>query len=344
MNPMPRILLCAFLATIAILAPAAGWSQSLQALVGQWVSAPAAGSVAFKLDSGGNCSVDTIQGLCHVGADSITMRNANGVLNYTYRVQGDTLTFSGGDLDRPVVFQRVGLAPIPPAPSPGFGRNTVTPAPLPPPSGQHPILGRWMGQRGELVVATDGTLSLNGEPASRWQIQGRTLIVNSPDGSILNVPFDVSGNTLTAVVDGEQLRFQRQAGAAPATAAMARPPQAFGGLGGGTGQELIGTWCYMANVNAQGGGRMSQRCFNLNPNGSYTYQAEGSTSTIYGGTASASADAGTWRVQGGILYATSRREGPLQFRLEKRNHPRTGDPMICLDGDCYVTATQRRPW
>lgn len=341
---MPRAL-CVFLATALTLAPVLVQAQSLQALVGQWMSAPSAGSVAFRLDSGGNCAVDTIEGICHVGADTITMRNANGALSYSYRVQGDTLTFSGGDLDRPVVFKRTAMAPPPPAspPAPAFSRPAAMPPPPPAFGGQHPILGRWVGQRGELVVATDGTLSLNGEPASRWQIQGRTLIVNSPDGSILNVPFDVAGNTLTAVVEGEQLRFQRQAGAPPPTAAGGRPPGAFGG-GGGGGQELVGTWCYLGSVNALGGGRMSQRCINLRPDGGYTYQTETSTSTIYGGTSSAGSDSGTWRLQGGILYANSRREGPLQFRLEKRNHPRNGDPMICLDGDCYVTATQRRPW
>jgi hypothetical protein len=82
----------------------------------------------------------------------------------------------------------------------------------------------------------------------------------------------------------------------------------------------------------------------LNPNGTYSYRAEANTSTIFGGSSSASADSGTWRLQGNTLYANSNSRGPQQFRLEKRNHPRNRDPMICLDGDCYVTATQRRPW
>ena len=323
-------------------------AQGLQALVGQWIARDPSGDTAFRIDSEGNCAVDQAQGLCHVSANSITLRNAQGSLTYNYKVQGSTLTFSGGDLDRPVNFTRL-TSPPPVAPPPP--RQAVAPPALPPPpppvfapGGQHAVVGNWTGPRGQLVIATDGTLSLNGEPPSRWQVQGGNLVVDGAQGLVF-VPFTVRDNTLTTLVNGEQLTFQRLAGVAPQTAAGARTAP-FGGLGGGggTGQELVGTWCYMANVTAQGGGRMSQRCFTLQPNGTYSYRSEGSTSTIFGGTSSQSSDSGTWRVQGATLYANSSRQGPAQYQLVKRNHPRTGDPMLCLDGDCYVTATQRRPW
>ena len=34
----------------------------------------------------------------------------------------------------------------------------------------------------------------------------------------------------------------------------------------------------------------------------------------------------------------------LVLPLILRTHPKTGDPMIIVDGDAYVTATQRPPW
>lgn len=339
----------AALALCLLVAPPAA-AQGLSALVGQWIARSADGETAFRIDPEGNCAVDQIQGICHVSASTVTMRNAQGALTYTYRVDGRTLTFTGGDLDRPVTFQRIaGPPPAAPAPqrqaAPPFSPPPAQPPVFAPAGQQHPVVGRWTGPRGELVVATDGTLSLNGEPPSRWQVQGGNLVVENSEG-LLFVPFTVRGNTLTTLVNGEQLNFQRVAGAVPQTARGARPP--FGGIGGGghagSGQELVGTWCYMANVNAIGGGRMSQRCFTLHPNGTYTYNAESSTSTAFGGTASRASDSGTWQLRGGTLHANSRNEGPLQYQLVKRNHPRTGDPMLCLDGDCYVTATQRRPW
>jgi hypothetical protein len=329
-------------------------AQGLDALVGQWVSQQGE-QVTFRLAPSGDCGVDRIEGVCHVGGDTITMRNANGVLSYTYRLQGGTLTFSGGDLDRPVVFRRVvAAAPPPPSaqPQPGagaFGRNQPRPT--------SSLVGRWSGARGELVIAQDGTLSLNGEPASAWQVQGTNIAVTDSQGTML-VPYQLQGNTLSVVVQGEPMTFQRLAGVPPGTARVAQVPQepqspfpgvipgipappapAYGG-----GQELVGTWRYMANVTAQGGGRMSQSCFTLNPNYTYSFRADTSTSTAYGGTSSAASDSGSWQLRDITLIANSRSRGVRQYLLEKRNHPRTGDPMICLSGDCYVTATQRRPW
>ncbi|CAN5568206.1 hypothetical protein BH18ACI3_BH18ACI3_19430 [soil metagenome] len=37
-------------------------------------------------------------------------------------------------------------------------------------------------------------------------------------------------------------------------------------------------------------------------------------------------------------------QGKVVHPIEFRNHPKTGDPMIVVDGDAYVTAYQKRPW
>lgn len=341
------------------------WGGAAQAqfvpadMIGRWEARDPAGTTTFVLEPNGNCGVDTVLGVCEVGASIITMRNVNGALTYNYRLQDNTLVFSGGDLDKPLNFARISRAPPPPQ---SAGRTqpaqpwrnpdavttpsqTFTPPAFVNPdfSGQHPVVGRWTGPKGELVVASDGTLSLNGEPPARWQIQGNNLVLSRSSGTAY-VPFQVQGNVLTAVSDGEQLIFQRLSGPVPRTA---RGSGATGGLGGGGhggGQELVGTWCYVSNINAQGGGRYSGRCFTLNPNGSYTYRSETNTSTAFGGTSSSGSDSGTWRLQGNVLHANSNRQGPQQYNLQKRNHPRNGDPMLCLDGDCYVTQTQRQPW
>jgi hypothetical protein len=108
--------------------------------------------------------------------------------------------------------------------------------------------------------------------------------------------------------------------------------------------ELAGKWCYMSNVTANDGGRISSTCFTLYPNGTYEYYSETNSSNPYGGTASQSSDSGTWSVSGGTLIANSRSRGRQVYTLEKRNHPKTGDPMLMVDGDAFVTYTQRRPW
>ena len=113
--------------------------------------------------------------------------------------------------------------------------------------------------------------------------------------------------------------------------------------GGANPAELAGKWCYMSNVTANDGGRMSNTCVTLYPNGTYEYYSETSSSNPYGGTASQSSDSGTWSVSGSTLVANSRSRGRQVYTLEKRNHPKTGDPMLMVDGDAFVTYTQRRP-
>ena len=89
---------------------------------------------------------------------------------------------------------------------------------------------------------------------------------------------------------------------------------------------------------------MSNRCFVLNSNGTYEYSSETSSSGQYGGSASQEYDAGRWSATRTTLTAMSNRNGRMVYPIELKNHPKTGDPMIVVDGDAYVTAYQRRPW
>jgi len=89
---------------------------------------------------------------------------------------------------------------------------------------------------------------------------------------------------------------------------------------------------------------MSNSCFTLYQNGTYEYYSETSSSGPIASSASQESDSGTWSVTGSTLTAHSRARGTLTFSLEKRNHPKTGDPMILLDGDAFVTYSPRSPW
>jgi hypothetical protein len=109
-------------------------------------------------------------------------------------------------------------------------------------------------------------------------------------------------------------------------------------------QELVGKWCYLANVQSNDGGRMSERCFVLNGDGTYEYFAETSSSNPYGGTNSQDYDAGRWKASPTTITAHSNSGETYNYSLEKRNHPKTGDPMLIVDGDAFVTAYQKQPW
>lgn len=113
---------------------------------------------------------------------------------------------------------------------------------------------------------------------------------------------------------------------------------------GNTPPELAGKWCYLANIQANDGGRMSERCFVLNTNGTYEYHSETSNSNPYGGSSSETNDSGRWSATATTITAQSNSGETYNYTLEKRNHPKTGDPMLIVDGDAFVTYNQRQPW
>lgn len=108
--------------------------------------------------------------------------------------------------------------------------------------------------------------------------------------------------------------------------------------------ELVGKWCYVANVQANDGGRQSNTCFQLNADGSYQYHSETSSSGKVGGTASQSDDEGRWQASESTLTAQSTSGKVSTYRFEKRNHPKTNDPMLVFDGQAFVTYYQKPPW
>jgi hypothetical protein len=152
----------------------------------------------------------------------------------------------------------------------------------------------------------------------------------------MQFPFQLADDTLRVLVEGRTVIYKR--------VAQTGEGEDSGSASGMNPANLFGKWCYMSNVNASNGGRMSNRCFTLYENGTYDYYSETSSSGQYGGTASQESDSGTWSVSGATLTAQSRAQGRLTFSLEKRNHPKTGDPMLVLDGDAFVTYSPRSPW
>jgi len=107
---------------------------------------------------------------------------------------------------------------------------------------------------------------------------------------------------------------------------------------------MVGKWCWISTVNAQQGARTSNQCFVLNGDGSYQYSGQSDSYNPYGGATSQSADSGTWTATETTFTAQSRSKGTVVFTMEKRNHPKTGDPMLVMNGQAFVTYFQHVPW
>ncbi len=205
--------------------------------------------------------------------------------------------------------------------------------------------GQWNGslngQPVTLVLNKDGSGSLDGE-SLKYEAAGGVLILHLDGSEILVYSYRRQGESL--VVKGVDL---------PGELVLQRgkPARSTGVAAGGTlsSSLMAGTWCLVTSFSANaGGGSSSSECFTLTANGRYTYGREASMSAygggMYGGTSSQSSDSGQWTATRSELTALSDAGASKVYRLELKNHPRNRDPMICLDGDCYVSYYQKSPW
>jgi hypothetical protein len=195
------------------------------------------------------------------------------------------------------------------------------------------------GQPYVVVFKPDGSGSFNGKPL-KWQAMGKLLFVQAQGEQAQSYSWDVKDGKLSVAggnLNGVVTLTRGTAGAHIAAAKAAVPTT--------NGQELVGKWCLMSTFTANSGGSQRTTCFELKPDYTYTYRHEGSMSGGTGSTASQSSDAGRWKVSGSQLVATSQSGRTSTYALEKRNHPRNKrDPMICLNGECYVTFYNKPAW
>lgn len=210
------------------------------------------------------------------------------------------------------------------------------------------LIGTWQGTLdGEplvLVLRADGSGTLDGDRI-RYQQTGAMLVIEH-DGEALAYSVRQDGDRMTVSggdLEGSVILTRGSAAAPKSRQASAMSPA------GGVDASMVGRWCYVSSFSAvAGGGTQTRRCFELSQDGRYAYQSEGSMSAyspgVWGGTTSNAADGGRWSVSGGSLVAQSDSGAVNRYPLQKRNHPKTGDPMLCLDGDCYVTQYQKPSW
>lgn len=102
--------------------------------------------------------------------------------------------------------------------------------------------------------------------------------------------------------------------------------------------ELVGKWCAITNVDAKDGGRQSGTCFTLKADGTYDYHLETTPPVPIAD------DRGHWAATATSLVTRSTHGTVTTHRLAKRNHPRTHDPMLVIDGQTFVTFFQHAPW
>lgn len=209
------------------------------------------------------------------------------------------------------------------------------------------------GQTLTITLGAEDRGTINGQPIA-WQVWNGLLYIQTADGTVSAYFFQRSGNSLT--LSGGDLPSPITLTLGPAApAAQQQSPQAGNpatqqqpGAAGGVRQELVGRWCEVSTFMANsGGGSSSSVCIDLRADGTYVVATESSMDAyapgMWGGTTSAGGDSGRWTATTTTITATSDRGGTATYQLQLRNN-QNGDPMICLDGECYATYWQRPGW
>lgn len=258
------------------------------------------------------------------GADATGTFEVNGQsYAFTLAAAGSGFKLTSGGVEYKL--ERQGAAP---SPTPA-GAPLATPASTAAAAAAAgSIVGTWRGAQGMARFNADGTGTMDGTPG-RYEIHGNQVKLIGAQGQ-LTLGFDVRGDVLTLTGAG-------------GSAALNRVKEESGA--GSVHMELVGKWCWISVTNANQGARQSSRCITLNGNGTYTYAGLTDSYNPYGGATSQSSDSGMWTATETTLTTRSATGKVTTYQLEKRNHPKNvRDPMIVLDGQAFVTATNRAPW
>ena len=322
-------------------------AQGNSALTGTWQAQENGLTITLLLYANGTGELDGTSISYIVKGNVLSILEDGFRNNYTYVMNGSTLALSGGDLEREMVFTRPsgGQDGGPPA---GLGArrnqgqqreevggtaagsstgNTGVPKGL---------IGKWQGPQDMVEIKKDGSM-LVGTTPYRYKVEKNVLTMIGSDGQVL-VPFQLNGDLLQVVYNGQLVELNR---VTQETQAAAAGQGATGGA-----MALVGKWCYVNVMDAtSGGGRMTSECITIYANGTFEFWQDTYNSNPYGSSATNGAIRGTWTATENTLTANIQGQGTRVYQLVKRNHPKNvRDPMICLDGRCYVTYGPKNPW
>ncbi|MBL7859135.1 MAG: hypothetical protein JNM57_15690 [Cyclobacteriaceae bacterium] len=266
-------------------------------------------------------------------ANTLSITQSGTKTNYSFNLQNNSLTVSGGDLDQPITFIRSGTN--------SEGATVITQQSTSSVSNPQRLIGVWSNY-GESIEFQSNNQCIYQSRTFPYTASGNQITLQTTQGNV-TMGYTVDGNELSLTINGQNFVYIR-GNAAPGTGNANKTTSGNKNLD----LSLVGKWCYVNVTSTNSGGTSSDECITINANGTYEYYSERSmsvnTNAFAGGTNSQSSDRGTWWIEGDRIHYTSQSQGPGSYQLQKRNHPKNGDPMIILDGTTYVTYYQKAPW
>jgi hypothetical protein len=316
-----------FFALVAQAQIGAKIKQTQNSIVGIWQNSTLGFQMTLMLNNDNSGEFDGESITYSAIGNKLSIKSASETTVYNYVLQNNTLTLSGGDLDKPLNFTKAG----------GNDQPAIVKKEIEEPiANSNNIIGLWSGNGESIEFTKEGKCNYLGQTYQYELASGHVTLITS-QGNIM-MAYAISNSQLTLTVNGKKLIYSK---------GRAIENQ-MGNSNGSGAEELVGKWCYVNVYSNSTGGSSSENCITLNADGTYEYYGESSrsvnTSTFYGGTSTQSVDRGTWSVQGNTIFYNSQTRGKGSYQFQKQNHPKNGDPMIVIDGQTYVTFYNKTPW
>jgi hypothetical protein len=332
---MRIIAICFLLFPVMLKAQIGAKVQQQGGIIGIWQNSQFGYQMTLILNADGNGEFDGESIRFTTQANKLSITQSGVTMVYTYALQGSTLTLSGGDLEETIAFTKAGSG----AKTETVVTNQTNNTSATGGSGSNELVGVWSGNGEAIEFKSNGQCIYLGNTFSYEVSQGH-IILKTGQGNAM-FAYTIEGHQLHLTANGNKVSYSKGAG----NSAVATTKNS---TGGSVAQELVGKWCWTNTTTTNSGGSSSSECIVLNANGTYEYASERSmdtnTNAFYAGTSSQGSDRGTWWVQGDRVFYNSQTRGQGSYQLQKINHPKTGDPMIVLDGEPYVTFYQKQPW
>lgn len=316
-------------------------------ITGTWINKDFGYDMKLQLNDNGEGLFEDENISYKIVGSKINIKFKEETIAYNFKLSGNTLTLSGGDLDNPTIFFKNGSSSSPSSKSNLSTANTKSEDEKS--SKAEKLIGKWTTEGADIEFKTNGKGIYNGNPFT-YTINGNTLTSTDNTGTntfffmFLGESLSMSGAGINVVLTKGHKGYKAETSNNSTENKIIDNNYASGGID----QSILGKWCWVKASGNMQASSSSNKCINISGNGTYTYAAEGSISGYgggyYGGSSSQSADSGTWKVVGNKIHVNSRSQGFQILSFEKRNHPKNGDPMIVIDGDTYVTYNQRPAW
>jgi hypothetical protein len=330
---MKSICFLAFLLPISLLAQIGAKTQQTK-ITGVWNNSQFGYQMTLLLKPDGSGEFDGESIKYSTNTNKLLITQSGQTITYTFELQDNLLTLSGGDLDDKVTFTKGGTE-----------RNqssvAITQEPATKQDSKSKLIGVWSGNGETIEFKDNGQCIYLGNTFPYEESQGHVILTTQQGKAMF--AYTIQGEQLNLTANGQKVSYTR--GVNNQSAQSNNPPSKNGG---NIAQELVGKWCWTNVTSTNSGGSTSSRCIVLNANGTYEYASERSmdtnTNAFYAGTSSQGSDRGTWYLQGDRIFYNSQSSGQGSYQLQKINHPKTRDPMIVLDGEAYVTFYQKPSW